>query len=137
MLFVSWISPQEPIQTLDLHGNAQSILDWFEKNSVGITAHVLDVPDSTVEERRKFAIDALRVAVRKDEIEKDYEIIGYDLSSERVSAFRSDVYAAALGLSSIERLFQEIEAVLDLPTEVEGVPNERLLTSLETQRFSC
>ena len=124
-----------PIQTLDLHGNARRVLDWFTANPAELATHVRDLPAPTVEERRNLATDALRLAVRRDEMAEDYEIIRYDLSAEKVSAFEADVYATALGPNSIERLFERAGAILDLPTDAEGGPDERRIHSLEHKGF--
>ena len=82
--------------TFDLRGRAQRALDWFINNSESIGAYVRAGLEPTLEQRREWATEALRSAVRRDEVTEDYEIIGRELSETRVSAFKSDVYAATL-----------------------------------------
>ena len=121
---------KEPIQTLGLRGNAQQVLDWFQTNSDGLTAHVRHVPDSTFEERRKLATDALRAAVRMDEAAHDYQIIGYKLSEGKVSAFQSKVHSVVSATNAIEPLLEWAGAVLDLPDDSSGGPYEQHLHDL-------
>ena len=125
----------EPLPTLDLHGNAQRILEWFKNNSSGLQANVSGLPEPTFEERCKFAMEALRTAVQKDEVAEDYEIIRYNLSEERVAAFKADVYASALEPNSIERLFERIGAILDVEGDADEVPGERSVHSFEHKGF--
>lgn len=93
---------------LDLHGRAQRTLDWFMKNSDRVGQYVRSELDPTLEQRREFATEALRSAVHRDEIAEDYQIIGRELSVTRVAAFKSDVYAGAFSVNSVERLFQSV-----------------------------
>ena len=125
----------ESLQTLDLHGSAQRVLGWFRENSRRLESQLGDTPAPAIEERREFAIAALEGAVRNDEVVEDYEIIGYDLSEERVSAFRSDVYAAASGPSSIEGLFERVGTTVDLASDADESLNERAIFILEHKGF--
>ena len=91
--------------TLDLHGRAQRALDWFMNNSELVGAYVRTELGPTLEHRRELSTEALRSAVRRDEVTEDYEIIGRKLSEARVSAVKSEVYAAAFSENSVERVF--------------------------------
>ena len=125
----------EPNQTLDLHGSAWLALGWFEKESVALAAHLGSVPAPTVEKRREYATAALRAAARKEEVAHDYEIIRYDLSEERVKAFETGVYVAALASNSIERLFERAGASVDLQSGADRGPDECRNHSIESKAF--
>ena len=120
-----------PIHTLDLRGNARQILGWFTANPIALADHVSNLPAPTEEERRELAIDALRGAVRKDEVAEEHAVIRYQLSAEKVAALEADVSAAAYGPNSIERLFERAGAVADLPNDAQGEPDERRIYVLE------
>ena len=110
---------------LDLHGRAQRTLDWFMDNSDRVGQYVRSELDPTLEQRREFATEALRSAVRRDEIAEDYQIIGRELSVTRVAAFKSDVYAGAFSVNSVERLFQSAGRCLYVSANSDDSPKER------------
>ena len=58
--------------------------------------------DPPLEQRRELATEALRSAVHRDEVTEDYEVIGRELSETRISALKSEVYAAAFSGNSVE-----------------------------------
>ena len=97
----------ETMPTFNLHGRAQRALDWFMDNSELVEAYVRAELDPTLEQRRELSIEALRSAVRRDEVTEDYEIIGRELSEARVSAVKSEVYAAAFSENSVEHCSRE------------------------------
>ena len=115
----------DTMPTFDLHGRAQRALDWFIDNSERAGAYVRAELDSTLEQRREFATEALRSAVRRDEVAEDYEIIGRELSADRVSAFKSDAYAAAFSVDFVERLFERVGAFLYVSSDAGDSPSER------------
>ena len=125
----------EPMQTLDLRGSAQQVLSWFENNAGGLEKYVRGVPDLSVEERRILAADALRAAVRRDEVEADNEIIGRELSADRLSTFESDVYAAAFTTNSIEKLFEWAGASRYLQSDADEGPDERGIREFVAKGF--
>ena len=111
--------------TLDFRGRAQQVLDWFDGNWESVGAYVPDEPDLTLDQRREFAIEALRAAVHRDEVAEDYDIIGRELSAGRVSAFKSDVYSAAISGNSVEQWFKRTGAFLHLSGDAADAPNEQ------------
>ena len=125
----------EQMQTLDLHGRARQVLRWFENNAARLENHVRDVPALTVEERREFATAALRAAVRRDEVAEDHEIIGRELSADRLSTFESDVYAAAFTTNSIEKLFEWAGASRYLQSDADEGPDERGIREFVAKGF--
>ena len=115
----------ESMPDFDLQGRAKQAFEWFNRN-LEWDARLIHIElDPTLEQRQAFAIEALRSAVRRDEISEDYEIIGRVLSVDRVPAFTSDVYAAAFTPNSVEGLFEEAGAFLYLATGAERAPRER------------
>ena len=120
---------------LDLHGTAQQILNWFENNSSHVEQFVVDDPSATVEQRREYALRALRAAVRRDEVAEEHEIIGRELSGERISNFVSDVYAAAFSQNPVERLFERAGAFLYTRMDDNDAPQERGFLRLEPKGF--
>ena len=115
----------DPITALDLHGNAKKVLDWFTDNSERVEHNVPTGPNPTMERRRELAMETLTAAVRNDEVNEDHEIINRALSTERVSSFISEVYAAAFATNSVERLFERSGAFLYLSSDSEGQPRDR------------
>ena len=113
----------EPQRTFNLHGKAKQILDWFEISSDGLETYVRDVPELNIDDKLEFAIAALQTAAHADEVAEDYAIIGSELSTDRVSAFKSDVYKAALATNSIRRLFERAGALLHIPSDADGLPD--------------
>ena len=111
--------------SFDLHGRAQQVLDWFTANWESAGAYVLVEPNLTLEQRRDFATNALSSAVRRDEVAEDYDIIGRELSATRVSAFKSDVYSAAIPGNSVEQWFKRTGAFLHLSSDAADAPNKQ------------
>ena len=117
----------DDMPTFDLHGRAQRALDWFIENSGSVGGYVRDEPDLTLEQRREFATEALRSAVRGDEVAEDFDIIGRELSANRVSAFKSGVYSAAFSGNSVEHWFKRADALLHLSGDAADAPNEQVV----------
>ena len=123
------------IGNLDLHGHAQRVLDWFNANSGRFEGHVLGSAEPDAEERRKSAVAALQVAIRKDVVEEDYQIIRRELSAERTTAFVSDVYASAFATNFIERIFDQSKSFLYILHGAEGSPSTRFIRNLVPKGF--
>ena len=117
----------DTMPTFDLHGRAQRASDWFINNLESVGAYVRAELDPTLEQRRELATEALRSAVRRDEITEDYEVIGRELSETRVSALKSEVYAAAFSGNSVERLFKRAGVFLYLSGDAADAPEERVI----------
>ena len=111
--------------TLNLHGSANRVLGWFETNSERLLPFVTEGPTATKEERRGWAAGALRASVQADETAEEDRIISSNLDPERVSLFKSDVYASAFATNSVEQLFDQAGAFLYLPFEANEGPEER------------
>ncbi len=114
----------DTMPTFNLHGRAQRALDWFMNNSALVEAYVRAELDPTLEQRRELSREALRSAVHRDEVTEDYEIIGRELSEARVSAVKSQVYAAAFSENSVERLFARAGVSLCLSEDAADAPEE-------------
>ena len=111
--------------TFELHGRAQRALDWFNGNWESVGSHVPDEPGLTLDQRREYAVEALRRAVHKDEASEDFDIIGRALSATRVVAFKSDVYSAAFSDNAVIQWFNRAGAILYLPSDADNAPNEQ------------
>ena len=116
----------DTLPTFDLHGRARKVIDWFTQNADSIEDYVHAELIPTLQQRREFATGALRSAVHRDEVAEDYEVIGRELSADRVSALKSDVYGAAFSGNSVERLFQRAGVFLYLSGDAADVPEERV-----------
>ena len=140
----------DPIPTLNMHGNAKRVLDWFTNNSERLGRYVrpeadlaveLAQPnvnpehDLDVERRRQIAIKVLERAVSNDEVQENLEIISRPLSDDRVSNFVSEVYATAFATDRVEPLFEQRNAFLYLSNESESIPEERGFHILEGKGF--
>ena len=110
--------------TFNLHGRAQRTLDWFMNNSELVGAYVRAELELALEQRRELSTEALRSAVRRDEVTEDYEIIGRELSEARVAAVKSEVYDAAFSENSVERLFARAGVSLCLSEDAADAPEE-------------
>lgn len=117
--------------TLNLHGNAQQVLNWFENNVDRLERHVREAHDMSMEGRRILATDALRAAVRTDEVAADHDVIERELNAERVETFASEVKEAAFATNSIERLFERVDAKVYLSSDADGRPDNRGFHRLE------
>ena len=120
----------DTVPALDLHGRAERALDWFSNNWELVGSHVQAHLDLTLDQCRDYAIEALQSAVRNDGVAEDYEIIGRELSTTRVSALKSEVYAAAFSGNSVERLFKRAGVSLYLPKDAADAPEERVIAQL-------
>ena len=93
----------DPKPTINLHGESQQTLDWFTNNSERLERHVTEGPGITIRRRRELVVETLEEAVINDSIQEDLNIIGWDLSKERMSDFTSEVYSEEAGTNVIER----------------------------------
>ena len=116
--------------TINLGGNAKQALDWFLANSERLKRFVQDTPGVSVQQRRKIATKILRNAVRVDEITKENEIIRSELSSDRVSNFRSCVCAEAVATDAVGELFKQAGAFRHVPSDADDAPEERAFCEL-------
>ena len=92
-------------------------------------------PETTLEERREFAVEALRLAVRVDEVAEEYNIINRQLSPERVSAFIEGVRSATTQNNVVEQVFQSSGAFRSLPNGTVSCPAERGWNRLEPKGY--
>ena len=115
----------EPLELLNLHGQAQRSLNWFETNSGGLETYIRRTPHINIAEMRQNAIDALHDAVNADEVSEDLAIIGSDLSQERTSDFQAKAQTSAFETNSIKRLFERVNAVIRLRSDADQIPDER------------
>ena len=120
---------------LDLQGRATQVSGWFMQNAERLGIHVADEAGVTREQRRQLATEALRSAEQRDEVAEDYEIISRELSVDRISAFKSDVYTAAFNDNPVEQLFKQVGASESLQGVSEPVPQERGFQQLERKGF--
>ena len=104
--------------SLNLRGNAQRVLGWFVDNAEGLEPFVRDTPVASAQQRREFAIQVLRAAVRTDEIEEDLKIISRGLSTERVGACRDGVHEGMARAASAQTMFEQAGALIRLPPGV-------------------
>jgi len=115
----------EPLPELDLHGEAQRALSWFNENAKSLERRVRVGPEASMESRHERSLDALRAAVRRDEAARDEDDIRRPLSGDAVAAFTADVYAAAYTASTVDRLFARAGAAPYVPAGADGAPGER------------
>ena len=120
---------------LNLQGRASQVSAWFVQNAERLEIHVTDEADVTSEQRRQLATEALRSAQRRDEVAQDYEIIGRELSVDRVSTFKSEVYTTAFAENPLEQLFQQAGAYVSLSGRPEAAPQERGFCGLVPKGF--
>ena len=120
---------------INLHGSAHRVLGWFETNAERLLRFVSDGPTATKEERYVRAAGTLRASVQVDENAEEDRIINSSLSPERVSLFKSDVYASAFAASSVEQLFDQASAYLYLPFDTSAGPEERGYRTPEPKGF--
>ena len=120
----------EDTPALNLHGNAQRILDWFLANSERLERFVQDTPSLSVSQRQDLATEVLRQAVRLDEIEEDQQIIQRALSSEKIIEFKAEVREGARSPDFIERLFQQAGTFCRIVAGADDCPDERVSRSL-------
>ena len=115
----------DTMSSVDLRGRSKQVLDWFTSHAESIEGYLRGDAALTWQQSRDCAEEALRVAVRNDEVAEDYEIIGRELSAARVSTFSSEVHAAAFSSNSVEQLFERADARLHLPGDAADAPTER------------
>ena len=121
--------------TLNLHGHARHVLDWFRANGDGLEPFVRVTPDASAQQRRGRAIEALQNAVVGDEIEEEREIIERELSSDRISEVVDGVNAGALASNLVERLFKRAGAFTELLEDADDIPSVRGYHLLEPKAF--
>ena len=117
----------ETMTSVDLRGRSKQVLDWFTNHAESIESYVRADLDLPFQQRREFAEEALKAAVRSDDVAHDFEIIGRELSAGRVSTFTSEVYGAAFSSNSVEQLFERADARLHLPGDAVDAPTERTI----------
>ena len=100
-----------PDANLNLHGDARRVLDWFIENAERLQPLALVGPDAAVDGRRELATNVLYEAVRRDELEEDYETIRREISAEKVAEFAVDIRAGAATSNYVERIFRRAGAV--------------------------
>ena len=122
-------------ETLNLHGRANQVLAWFSNNSERVQHLVHIDPEASLEGRREFAVEALRLAVRFDEGAEEIEIIGRELSPERIRAFVEGVRTAATQNNVVEQVFRTSGTFLSLPSGTAGCPGERRWNRLEPKGY--
>ena len=120
---------------LNLHGSANRVLGWFETNAERLLPFVSDTHTATKEERRVWAAGALRASVQVDETAEEERIINSSLSPERIALFKSDVYASAFAVTSVEQVFDQAGAFMYLPFGTDIGPKERGYRRLEPKGF--
>ena len=115
----------DKIPTINRRGKAKQVLDWFNGNSDWVENLVPAELGVTSEQRRNSASEGLRTAVHGDEVAEDYEIIGRNLSTERVATFKSDVYWEAISMNPMLRLFQRADSYKFISSDSDDRPEER------------
>ena len=143
----------EPNTALDLYGRATLIRDWFAVNGERLKGFVRMEPapaqeprvttdgDPTLEpgpmidQKHQFATEAIRLAVIRDGVAEEHDIIQRELSEERVTAFTDQVRTAAQGSNPIEESFKRAGAFLLLAHDREELPEERGWNVLEPKAF--
>ena len=125
----------DPKPTINLHGESQRTLDWFTNNSERLERHVAEGPGITIQRRRELVVETLEEAVINDSIQEDLNIIGWNLSEERMSDFTSEVYSEEAGTNVIERLFEQEESLLYLAGDNGDSPEARGIHSLVLKAF--
>ena len=126
---------EDAMLTLNLRGNAKYALDWFLANAEQLERFVRDTPAVRAQQRREFATEALREAVRRDEIEDDREIITREISPDRVDAFKSSVNEGMLASGFVKRLFKQVGTFVQFDDGAEDGPKERGFHQLVPKAF--
>lgn len=125
----------DPKPTIYLHGESQRILDWFVGNSERLERHVVAGPEITMTRRRELVIEMLEASVINDSIQEDLDIIGWNLSEEKVAAFTSEVYAEEARTNLIERLFEQEGTLLYVAGKDADIPEPRGFRRLVLKAF--
>ena len=124
----------ENMPALNLRGNAKRMLGWFEANSGRLQAYA-NLEPAVVNERIDLAKNALQNAIRLDEVTEDFRLIESELSAERISGFKSGVYASAFASNTVEQLFDEVGAFAYLTSDSDSGPEEWGYHELEPKGF--
>ena len=111
--------------SLNVHGHASRILDWFNANSVQLENCVQDTPNLDIEQKREFAVAILQASVARDTAEEEREIVGRELSEDRVSAFRAGIEEGTQIANAIEFLFGQEGILTPQDGVAESIPEER------------
>ena len=125
----------DPRPNINMHGESQRTLDWFTNNSERLERHVVTDPGITVQRRRELVVEALEEAVTSDSIQQDLDIIGWNLSKEKISDFTSEVYAEETRTNLVERLFEQEGSLLYLAGDDGNIPEARGFRSLVLKAF--
>ena len=125
----------DPKPSINLHGESQRTLDWFTSNSGQLERHVVAGPEITMARRRELVIEMLEASVTNDFIQEDLNIIGWNLSEEKIAAFTSEVYAQEARTNLVERLFEQEGALLYLASDSGDTPETRGFHRLELKAF--
>ena len=76
-----------------------------------------------------------RTQFRLDEVTEDYRIIESEISAERISGFKSGIYASAFASNAVEQHFGDADAFVYLTIDSPLGPEERGYRSLEPKAF--
>ena len=125
----------DPRPSINLHRSAQRTLDWFTNNSERIERHVVAKAGFTVQRSHELVVEALAEAVTNDSIQEDLDIIGWNLSEERISEFTSEVYVEEASTNVVERLFEQKGSLLYLAGDDGDIPEARGFHRLELKAF--
>ena len=120
---------------LRLGGRAKQVLGWLEANSPRLEPHVRGAANRPTEQQREFALQVLRDAVHRDEVAKEEELAGWDLSRDRVEAFTAGVLAGAFATNAIERIFAQAGAFLYVTSDTDIAPERRGFGRLAPKGF--
>ena len=120
---------------IDLRGESKRTLDWFNNNSQRLVRHVGEDARITVQRRRELVAEMLEEAIINDSIQEDLNIVGWNLSEERISDFTSEVYAEEVSTNVIERLFEKEGSLLYLAGDDGDTPEARGIHSLVLKAF--
>ena len=125
----------DSMSSLDMHGVADRVFAWFMDNADSIEKYVQTESALTLQQRRKLATDALDAAVHRDRVAEDYNIIGRNLSEDRVATFKSEVRAAALSNHVIERIFKNAGSFMYLSGDALELPEYKAIKTIEHKGF--
>ena len=120
----------ETIPTIDLRGRAKQVLDWFNDNSHWVNDYSYSEIGLSSEQRINNGAAALRSAVQRDDVAEDYDIIKRNLSTERISNFKSEIHSEAISLNPVLRVFQLAGRYRFLSSDSDDLPEERGLAQL-------
>ena len=121
--------------SLNLHGYARHVLDWFLANGERLERFVEETPETSTRQMRELAIEVLQNAVIRDEDEEESNIVARDLSDDRVTALIDGVNSGASASNSVERLFNRAGGFVQLAVDADDAPAERGYHLLEPKAF--